>query len=90
MPTPPFIDDKFPPVTREDVTDGALVVQHVRMLASEMRDGFATMANKILPTLERVEGKIDDLGERVAIVERKQRDTETRLAALEAKPRRRR
>ena len=75
-----------PPTFRPgDLADPELVSGRLDTLAREVRDGFAMMSEKILPAITRVESKIDDAILRIGDLERHQRETDTRLSALEAR-----
>lgn len=42
-------------VTREDVTDPALLPQHVRFLAGELRELASVLRERVVPALARIE-----------------------------------
>ncbi len=67
--------------------DPRMLHNWLRALQIEMRGGFELLGNKILPTLERIEGAVVDLRLRVAELETAKHRTDARLDALE-RPRR--
>lgn len=96
------LDDKFAPVTREDVTDEKLVVGEFRAFRNETRDALGSIAGS-LNKLTSIDDKLDviidwqaDMESRVVRVEARQdandaavAEIKERLAALETpKPKR--
>jgi hypothetical protein len=72
--------DGFDPVTREDVTDEALVAGELRALRNEMRSWFELMLNR----LDRYEQRIHSLEIRSVDDHERLLRHEHRIAALEA------
>lgn len=77
------VDDKFNPVKVGELTDERGLYGEFRAFRAEMRTAFEMLTMQLLPLVKRQGEKIDDLQERVAA-------NEARIAALEAKPRRKR
>jgi hypothetical protein len=81
------VDKKFEPVTREDVTDGALVAGQLRALRVEMKTGFELVLERFDRFSERIaalEMHRADANARLDRHEHALADHEQRLAALEA------
>lgn len=78
----PF-NDTFKPVTRDDMTDLALLPRRFDMFAYEVKQSFETLTGKILPFMQRVEHAINDLSRRVGDLEQAKHAIHDRLAALE-------
>jgi len=102
-PSRPFKEDP-PELTRRlvsalggETSDVAMLPQEVRNLRAEVRDGFKTLGERILPTLERLERMLSDhhtrivegehrtraLDDRITKQERDMADVVGRVAALE-------
>lgn len=77
------IDDKFKPVHAAELTDERGLYGEFRAFRAEMRTALELLTLQLLPLMKRQGEKIDDLEERVT-------DTESRIAALEIRPRRKR
>jgi hypothetical protein len=74
------MSEDFQPVTRDDVTDDALVAGELRALRNEMRGWFELM----LKRLDRYEQRIHSLEVRSVDDHERLMNHEHRLAALEA------
>ena len=94
-PTDPGIVDPadgYIPLSREDVAEDnpAFLAHSFRMLRTEIRGGFEsiveTFGKKILPSLERIEMRLDDAVLRVNQLERSFLSLKDRVAALERGP----
>lgn len=81
--------DEFKPTDRGDVDDLALLPRRFELFASEVRQSFEMLGDKILPALTRIEEAVIDLGERVSRLERDAVEVNRRIAALEQKVSRR-
>jgi hypothetical protein len=87
-------DEKmWTPVTREDVTDLALLPGEMRAFRVEVRDEIRAIATA-LQALVRIDGKLDVVIERqnhqdkqIAAIQQEQARTAARLDALESKGR---
>ena len=77
--------DGFKPITRDEVSELALLPRRFDQFASEVRQSFELLAEKLIPTLARLEEVIADHGRRLSDLEQHQRRTDDRLAVLEAK-----
>ena len=79
------MSDDFKPADAFDVSDEnpQVLSRSVRNLQTEMRTGFELLNQRLLPLLERLESKLDDLTVRVNRVERDLVDQDKRLSALE-------
>ena len=75
------VDDKFKPVHAAELTDERGLYGEFRAFLSEMRTALELLTLQLLPLMKRQGEKIDDLEERVTA-------NETRITALEAKPKR--
>lgn len=75
------VDDKFKPVHAAELTDERGLYGEFRAFRSEMRTALELLTLQLLPLMKRQGEKIDDLEERVTA-------NETRITALEAKPKR--
>lgn len=83
------MSDDYKPVTREDVTDLALLPKRFDLFAHEVRQSFELLTERLIPALTRIEEKLEDFGVRIARLERGQVDTTARITALEQAAKRR-
>lgn len=83
------MSDDYKPVTREDVTDLALLPKRFDMFATEVRQSFELLNERLIPMLTRIEERLDDLGVRMSRIEREQHDHAARITALEQAAKRR-
>ena len=81
--------DLFKPVTRDDMTDLALLPRRFDMFAFEVKESFTRLSAKLLPFMQRMEAAVTDIRERVGELERHRIRLEDRIEALEQKPKRR-
>lgn len=82
-------EDKFVPVTREDVSDLNSLPRRFDSFAAEVRTNFSVLAEKLLPAIDRIHSALDDIAFRLTHLERAHAETEKRLAVLEAKRKKR-
>lgn len=68
--------DGYQPVTRDDVSDLALLPRRFDLFAAEVKQGFEILANQILPKLDRIAATQSDQGHELAQLSK-------RVAALE-------
>ena len=83
------MSDEYKPVTREDVTDLALLPKRFDLFATEVRQSFELLTERLIPALTRIEEKLEDFGVRLARLERGHTDHAARIAALEQAAKRR-
>jgi hypothetical protein len=83
------VSDDYKPVTREDVTDLALLPKRFDLFAHEVRQSFELLTERLIPALTRIEEKLEDFGVRIARLERGQVDNTARITALEQAAKRR-
>ena len=83
------MSDDYKPVTREDVTDLALLPKRFDLFAAEVRQSFELLTERLIPALTRIEEKLEDFGVRLSRLERAHTDHAARITALEQAAKRR-
>lgn len=81
--------DRYRPVTREDVTDIALLPRRFDLFAAEVRTSLELLGEKVIQTLARIERAQLELARRLDHVEQRAISNTERIEALEATNRRR-
>lgn len=76
-------DPRFVPATAADVTDERLLAGEFRAFRTEVRGNLELICNRLLPTLERIEQRLDEQDRWRTEVDRWRRDTDQRIAELE-------
>lgn len=88
MSTPRADDAEYVPVTAADVADEnpIAIANHLRALQREVRSGFELITNRLETMMDRFAERQDDHAFRIAQLESDSSRTDQRLAALEARP----
>ena len=68
--TPKHLHDGFVPVTRDDVTDLALLPKRFDLFAADVRQSFEILSGKVLPLLAELRDLVKQHGDRLAYLER--------------------
>ena len=82
-PDPPALAARLVSALGGETSDVALLPQEVRNLRAEVRDGFKTLGERILPTLERLERMLSDHHTRIVEGEHRTRALDDRLSRQE-------
>lgn len=75
--------DGYKPVTRDDVSDLALLPRRFDLFAAEVKQGFEMLANQILPKLDRIVATQTDQGYELTQLRRDHTQLTKRVAELE-------
>lgn len=73
--------DSYHPVTRDDVTDLALLPRRFDVFAAEVRTSFELLRELIVPALTEIKASIAHLCRRVEVLEQNQLSAHARLDA---------
>jgi hypothetical protein len=84
-----LIDDKFKPVQSGELDDLHLLPGEFRAFRSEMRTAIELLTTQLIPAINRINDKLDDVGVRLNRLERDRDDLKNRVAALEQRSKQR-
>lgn len=86
---PSLVDDKFEPVKTEELDDLHLLPGEFRSFRAEMRTAIELLTQQLLPAINRINDKLDDVGVRLNRLERDHMDLDNRITKLEQSARKR-